>query len=91
MFEAVAKLFANDRGALSPDYRAEVVISTVTAAAPFTIADGANTCSGQSIALKKTCSFYVEFSPTTVGAASGGISVTYNGTSPAVALTGKGQ
>jgi len=41
-------------------------ISTITATAPFTIAGGANTCSGETIARKKTCSFYVEFAPTTL-------------------------
>jgi uncharacterized repeat protein (TIGR03803 family) len=67
-------------------------ISSVTATAPFTIAGGANTCTGESIApKKKTCSFYVEFAPTTVGEVSGGsIEVTYNGTSPAIALKGNG-
>ena len=65
-------------------------ISTVTATAPFTIAGGANTCSGQIIAPKKTCTFAVEFAPTAVESASGSIDVTYNGTSPAVALTGNG-
>jgi hypothetical protein len=59
-------------------------ISTVTATAPFTIAGGANTRSGETIAPKNTCSFYVEFAPTTVGEVSGGsIDVAYNGTSPA--------
>ena len=65
-------------------------ISSVTATAPFAIAGGANTCSGQTIAPKKTCTFEVEFRPTTVGPVTGGISVTYNGTSPAVALKGNG-
>jgi uncharacterized repeat protein (TIGR03803 family) len=65
-------------------------ISTVTVTAPFTIAGGANTCSGETIAPKKTCSFEVEFSPTTVANVTGSINVTYNGTSPAVALTGNG-
>ena len=65
-------------------------ISTVTATAPFTIASSRNTCSGETIAPKKTCSFEVEFAPTTVGEATGSIDVTYNGTSPAVALTGNG-
>jgi hypothetical protein len=65
-------------------------ISTITATAPFTIAGGANTCSGQTIAPKKTCSFFVEFVPTTVGKETGSIAVTYNGTSPAVVLKGNG-
>jgi hypothetical protein len=67
-------------------------ISSVTATAPFSIGGGANTCAGESIApKKKTCSFYVEFAPTTVGEVSGGsIDVTYNGTSPSIALQGKG-
>jgi hypothetical protein len=67
-------------------------ISGVTATAPFSVAGGANTCTGASIApKKKTCSFYIEFAPTTVGEVSGGsIEVTYNGMSPAVALKGNG-
>jgi Abnormal spindle-like microcephaly-assoc'd, ASPM-SPD-2-Hydin len=65
-------------------------ISTITATAPFTIAGGANTCSGQTIAPKKTCTFAVEFAPTTVANVTGSINVTYNGASPAVALGGNG-
>ena len=67
------------------------VIGSVTATAPFAIAGGADTCSGQSIAAKKKCSFDVEFSPATPGAVSGGsIEVSYNGTNPAVSLSGTG-
>jgi uncharacterized repeat protein (TIGR03803 family) len=66
-------------------------ISTLAATAPFTIASGGNTCSGEIVAPKKTCTFSVEFSPTNVGpASSGSIDVTYNGTSPAVGLSGTG-
>jgi len=66
-------------------------IASITPTAPFTIAGGANTCSGNSIAPKKTCSFSVEFVPTTVSNFSGGaIHVTYNGTSPALSLAGDG-
>jgi hypothetical protein len=65
-------------------------IAGLTATAPFEIAGGADTCTGQSIAPKKTCTFAVEFAPTTVGKATGGIDVTYNGTSPTVALAGNG-
>ena len=66
-------------------------IGSVTAVAPFAIAGGADTCSGQSIAAKKKCSFDVEFSPATPGAVSGGsIEVSYNGTNPAVSLSGTG-
>jgi hypothetical protein len=65
-------------------------ISTVTATAPFTIAGGADTCSGQSIALKGTCSFEVEFAPTSVANVTGSIAVTYNGSSPAILLVGNG-
>jgi len=61
----------------------------VTAPAPFKIAGGANTCSGKTIAPSKTCSFDVEFAPTSAGKVSGGsIDVIYNGTSPEVALEG---
>jgi len=66
-------------------------ISTVTATAPFTIGGGANTCSGQTIELKGTCSFEVEFAPTTIGRVTdGAIDATYNGSSPAIALIGNG-
>ena len=66
------------------------VISNVTATAPFMIASSANTCSGKTLAANKTCSFEVEFAPTEVAAATGGIDVTYDGTSPTVALEGNG-
>jgi hypothetical protein len=70
---------------------AEAVIGTVTATPPFEIAGGANTCSGQTIAVKKKCSFEAEFSPATPGAAiDGSIKVTYNGTSPTMSLSGAG-
>jgi hypothetical protein len=65
-------------------------ISTVSVTTPFTIAGGSDTCSGENIAPKKTCSFSVEFAPTTVANESGGIDVTYNGASPAVTLAGEG-
>ena len=39
---------------------------------------------------EKSCSFEVEFAPTKVGDASGGIEVTYDGTSPSVNLEGNG-
>ncbi len=70
---------------------AAAVIGSVTASAPFVIAGGADTCSGQSIAPKKKCSFDVEFAPATPGAVSGGsIDVSYNGASPAMNLSGTG-
>jgi uncharacterized repeat protein (TIGR03803 family) len=65
-------------------------ISSVSATAPFAIAGGNNTCTGQTLAPKKTCSFEVEFAPTTVANETGGIEVTYNGPSPAIALAGDG-
>lgn len=71
--------------------RAVAVISSVTATAPFSIVEDKNTCTGETIAPKKNCSFDVEFAPTTVGEVTGGsIDVTYNGMSPAVALEGNG-
>ncbi len=67
------------------------LIGSVTATPPFVIASGGDTCSGQTIAAKKKCSFAVEFAPATPGAATGGsIKVTYNGASPAVSLNGTG-
>jgi len=67
------------------------VIGTVTAMPPFAIAGSVNTCSGQTIAAKKKCSFEVEFAPVTVANVSGGsIEVPYNGASPAVSLSGAG-
>jgi len=66
------------------------VIGSVTATPPFEIA-GADTCAGQTIAAKKKCSFEVEFAPATPNAVTGGsIDVSYNGTSPAVSLSGIG-
>ncbi len=67
------------------------VIGSVTASSPFVIAGGSDSCSGQSIAVKKKCSFDVEFAPATVADVTGGsIDVIYNGTSPAVGLQGNG-
>ena len=66
-------------------------ISNITASASFMIAATGNTCSGHTIAPKKTCSFEVEFTPATVeNVTNGSIHVDYNGTSPAVTLTGEG-
>ena len=66
-------------------------IGSVTATAPFVIAGGTNSCSGKSIAVKKKCSFDVEFAPATVADVTGGsIDVSYNGNSPAVSLAGDG-
>ncbi|MGO8803780.1 NHL repeat-containing protein [Candidatus Binatus sp.] len=67
------------------------VIGSVTATPLFAIAGGEDTCSGQSIAAKKKCSFDVEFTPATSGAVSDAtIDVTYNGASPAMSLGGTG-
>jgi hypothetical protein len=87
---AAAKTSKPKKVTLSNKGTLAAMISNVTATAPFTIAGGANTCSGQTIAPKKTCSFYVEFAPTTVANVTGSINVTYNGTSPAVVLKGNG-
>jgi hypothetical protein len=66
-------------------------ISTVTVTAPFTIAGGANSCSGKTVAPKKSCSIEIEFAPITVAdVTNGSIDVTYNGASPALALVGNG-
>jgi len=67
------------------------VIGTVTATPPFAIASSKDSCAGQSIAAKKKCSFEVEFAPPTPGIVSDQtIDVSYNGTSPAVSLSGTG-
>ena len=67
------------------------VIGSVTATPPFVVAGGENTCSGQTIAPKKKCSFEVEFAPATPGAVSDQtIEVGYNGASPAMNLSGNG-
>jgi len=69
--------------------KAPAVISSVTASAPFITGGGPDTCTGQTIAPKKTCSFEVEYAPTTFGEVDGGFaSVEYNGTSPLVTLKG---
>jgi len=65
-------------------------IESVTASPPFAVA-GEDTCSGQSIGLKRKCSFYVEFLPVIPDAVTGGsIDVTYNGASPGLSLSGIG-
>jgi uncharacterized repeat protein (TIGR03803 family) len=67
------------------------LISGVAVVPPFafTITSAANTCSGETLAPKKTCSFEVEYTPTTVGEVDGAFAgVFYNGTSPLVALKG---
>ncbi|MGC1343614.1 MAG: FG-GAP-like repeat-containing protein [Candidatus Binataceae bacterium] len=64
-------------------------IASVTATGPFTIGE---TCAGQSIAPKKSCTFEVEFAPATVEASiQGSVDVTYNGASPSIALEGTGE
>ena len=69
---------------------AVATIESVTATPPFAIV-GEDTCSGQSIAPKKRCSFAVEFLPVVPNAVSGGsINVTYNGANPAMSLNGIG-
>jgi HYDIN/CFA65/VesB family protein len=71
--------------------KAPALISAVVTVPPFTftIASGADTCSGKTIAPKKTCSFEVEYTPTTVGEVDGAFAgVLYNGTSPLVTLKG---
>jgi sugar lactone lactonase YvrE len=66
------------------------MISPVTATPPFAIA-APDTCSGQSIAPRKTCAFEVEFAPPTVANTPGGsVTITYNGPSPSVTLEGDG-
>ncbi len=65
-------------------------IESVAATPPFAIV-GEDTCTGQSIGLKRKCSFAVEFLPVIPNAVSGGsINVTYNGASPATSLNGIG-
>jgi len=66
-------------------------ISSVTVTAAFKIASGANTCASATVAPGKSCSFEVEFAPTTVAdVANGSIDVMYNGISPVVTLEGNG-
>lgn len=68
-----------------------VMIAEVTASSPFIVNSPGNTCSGQTIEPKKTCSFDVEFAPPTVANVTGGsIDVAYDGASPAVTLEGDG-
>ena len=70
---------------------APAMISDISASAPFTISDSGDGCTRQTIAPKKNCAFELGFAPTTVGTISdGSIDVTYNGTSPSVALAGSG-
>ncbi len=79
------KVTLTNKGAIA------AVIGSVSATPPFAIASGGDTCSGKNIAAKKTCSFDVEFSPSTPGVVSDQtITVTYNGTSPTMSLSGTG-
>ncbi|MGA7618493.1 NHL repeat-containing protein [Candidatus Binatus sp.] len=79
------KVSLTNKGAIA------AVIGSVTATPPFVVAGGENTCSGQTIAPKKKCSFEVEFAPATPGAVSDQtIEVGYNGASPAMNLSGNG-
>jgi sugar lactone lactonase YvrE len=65
-------------------------IESVTATPPFAIV-GEDTCTGQSIGLKRKCSFAVEFLPVIPNAVGGGsINVIYNGANPATSLNGIG-
>jgi uncharacterized repeat protein (TIGR03803 family) len=64
---------------------------TAGASAPFKLAGGSDSCSGESVSPKKTCSFFVEFEPTVAGtfnSADYTIRVTYNGASPVIGLQG---
>ncbi len=66
-------------------------IANITASASFIIASSGNTCSGHSIAPKKTCAFQVGFTPATIeNVTNGSIHVAYNGSSPGVTLMGDG-
>ena len=69
--------------------KAPAIISDVGAIPPFKTGGGVDTCSGQTIASKKTCSFEVEYTPLTFGEVDGGFAaVAYNGTTPLVTLKG---
>jgi hypothetical protein len=64
---------------------------TLTPPTGFTIVPGSDTCSGQTIVQKKSCSVSVEFTPSTTGPASGALTIPYNGaTNASVSLSGNG-
>ena len=97
---AVGRISKPSKVTLTNNGKSAVQISSVTANSPFKIVGRANTCSGDTIAPKKTCSFYVEFAPTSPSIfcdlncapykATGSIDVNYDGANPSVALAGEG-
>ena len=66
-------------------------IANVLVNGPFSIANGSDTCTGQTIAPKKKCSFEMVFlPPTPTSAQSGSIDVVYNGARPTISMSGNG-
>lgn len=71
--------------------KTDAIVGTVTAPAVFMIVPGSDLCSNQTIAAKKSCSISVQFCPSAPGAASGSVTIPYNGASPAtVSVSGNG-
>jgi hypothetical protein len=80
-----AKVTLVNRGSVAAD------LTSVSASAPFAVAQANDTCSGHTIVARGRCSFDLVFMPTTVVPSTGGsVNVTYNGTSPTVTLKGNG-
>ena len=70
---------------------ANALVGTVSVPAEFTIAPGTDLCSNQTVIPKKSCTVMLRFSPSAPGAASGAVSVPYNGAAPVmVGVSGNG-
>lgn len=67
------------------------IVGTLTAPTGFVIVSGSDTCSGQAIVTRKSCSVSLEFKPSAPGPASGALTIPYNGaTDGSVSLSGNG-
>jgi hypothetical protein len=67
------------------------IVGTLVAPAGFSIVSGSDTCSGQTIVQKKSCSVSIKFTPSAPGSASSALTIPYNGTTNAsVSLSGNG-
>lgn len=69
---------------------ANATVGSVSLPAEFTIASGTDLCSGQTVLPKKSCTMMLEFSPAAPGAASGAVSVPFNGGTAMVNVSGNG-
>jgi len=69
----------------------DATIGMLSISSGYAIVSGTDTCSGQTIVNKKSCTVSIEFTPSTPGSAPGTLTIPYNGTAPAtVNLSGNG-